>query len=63
MPKKRETMMTVKITGPNCRILDRLYMPGETALVPSALAQDWIDQQRAVEMTAEVTNGDGSDSQ
>ena len=51
-------MKEVRITGPNCRLDNRLYMPGETATVPVEIAQEWINDERAVDVTAEVADGD-----
>ena len=49
----------VWITGPNCKLGDRVYMPGETAIIPEGTAKEWIQTGRAVAVTAEVRNGDG----
>jgi hypothetical protein len=51
--KKKAEEKTILITGPNCRLDDRLYRPGETATIPAELADEWILTERAVE-TAEV---------
>jgi hypothetical protein len=55
--KKTIEMQTVRITGPDCWLGDRLYLPGETATVPAELAEEWILTERAVS-TAEVADGD-----
>lgn len=58
MPRKKkvseENTIKVRITGPNCRVGDRLYQPGETANVPADVAYEWIQTGRAVEVAAEV---------
>jgi len=48
----------VRITGPGCEYGGRLYQPGETATVPAEVAIEWIQDERAVALTAEVTHGD-----
>jgi hypothetical protein len=55
--KKSIEMRTVRITGPDCWLGDRLYLPGETATVPSELADEWILTERAVS-TAEAQEND-----
>ena len=62
MAKSKNVMVSVRITGPDCWDGDRLYLPGETALVQPALADEWIKSERAVIATAEVTNGDRQDN-
>jgi hypothetical protein len=54
-PRKKvdKNLVKVRITGPRCRLDDRLYQPGETATVPAEIAQEWILDERAVP-TAEV---------
>ncbi len=61
MPKKKvivDDFIVIKITGPDCRLGDWLILPGETATVPADLAAEWIREQRAVTITAEVQDGD-----
>jgi hypothetical protein len=61
MTRKKVTgMMIVRITGPDCRAGNRLYLPGETATVPAEVAEQWILTERAVIIAAEVEDGDGS---
>ncbi len=57
MPKKKminSDFVAVKITGPNCILGDRHYQPGETATIRSDIAAEWIRQERAVAVAAEV---------
>jgi hypothetical protein len=53
MAKKKTDLVTVRITGPDCWLDDRHYLPGETAIIPEALAEEWIQDVRAVAVTAE----------
>lgn len=55
--KKSIGMAEVRVTGPGCRFNDRNILPGETATVPTELAREWIETERAV-ATAEVKDGD-----
>ena len=58
MPRVKITMQVkVRITGEGCQIDDRLLWPGETATVPADVAARWINEQRAVEVAAEVKHG------
>jgi hypothetical protein len=50
---KRKTSITVKVTGPNCWLGDRHYLPGETATVPADTAREWISTVRATLTVAE----------
>ena len=59
---KNVQLVTVRITGPECWDGDRHYLPGEDATIPSALADEWKQSERAIEKIAEVTNGDRPDS-
>ncbi len=56
MNKKQVDLVTVKITGPNCRLDNRLYRPGETATVPANIADEWILDERAT-LVAEEKHG------
>jgi predicted NUDIX family NTP pyrophosphohydrolase len=55
---KKKSEITVKITGPDCRLGDRLMLPGETVTIPADSANEWIREQRAVTIAVEVPNGD-----
>jgi hypothetical protein len=48
-----EDSVTVRITGPNCWLGDRHYLPGETATVPADTAREWISTARATLTVAE----------
>ena len=54
MSKNRIGTIKVKITGPDCWVIDRHYQPGETATVPAHIAQEWITTGRATSKVAEV---------
>lgn len=57
MVKKKVNEIVIKITGPDCRLGDRLMLPGETATVPADIAAEWIQTERAMTVVAEVPNG------
>lgn len=65
MPRRRkdENLVKVRVTGPNCKYGERVIMPGETAIIPAELAQEWNQTGRAVIVTVEVINGDRQNSQ
>jgi hypothetical protein len=58
MAKKKSTtyLVSVLITGPDCRDGDRLYQPGEIANVAAELAQEWTSDERAVYTAEEADN-------
>jgi hypothetical protein len=62
MTKKKTNLIEVRITGPQCWLDDRRYLPGETAAVPAETAREWTETGRAVYVTAEVEDGDRRDS-
>lgn len=67
MPKKKigaiESGIAIKITGPDCKLGDRLLLPGEITTVPADIAAEWIQTERAAIVTAEVKNGDWQNDQ
>jgi len=55
MPRKKKEQVnekTVRITYP-VLLGNRIINPGETATVPAYIAIGWIEQERAVDVTAE----------
>jgi hypothetical protein len=54
----QKKLVTVRIIGPDCRDENRLYMPGETATVPTKLAEEWIQKGLALAVSAEVVKDD-----
>ena len=58
MADKKIELVTVRITGPDCWLGDRHYLPGEDAIISPALAREWIRSERAV-MVAEVKDDSG----
>jgi hypothetical protein len=54
--KKIGDFVIVKVTGPDCKLGDRLILPGETANVPADIAAEWIQDERATAVVAEVKN-------
>jgi hypothetical protein len=63
MPKKTtDSIVTVRITGPDCWDGDRHYLPGEYATVPATLANEWKQTERAIDIIVEVTDGNRPDS-
>ena len=66
MAKKKRAdsnLIAIKITGPNCILGDRHYLPGETATIAADIAAIWIQQERAVAVAAEVQDDNWSNSQ
>jgi hypothetical protein len=67
MRKKRAAptveMMQVKVVGPRCWVGNRLYRPGETATVPADLARVWIQEMRALAVSAEVKDDNWQNDQ
>lgn len=60
--KKDDALVTVRITGPECRDGDRLYLPGEDATVTAELAAEWKSDGRAFDKSAEVTTDERQNS-
>jgi hypothetical protein len=52
--KKVDELVEIRITGPDCRFGNRLYLPGETATVPAEIAAEWNKTGRAEYNFAEV---------